>query len=79
MREIERTTRYIRFVKIAEKAKTKVWVVENNSSGGQLGIIEWYASWRQYCFSPAEGTIFNNSCLKDIDTFLSLRNAEPRV
>lgn len=40
-----------------------------SKSGSLLGIVKWYPRWRTYCFEPFNGTIFNDSCLRDIATF----------
>jgi len=42
------------------------WAVKNNRHGSLLGQIEWCPAWKQYCFFPEHNTIFNNSCLSDI-------------
>lgn len=34
--------------------------------GAYLGSLKWYGAWRQFCFFPAEGTIFNTGCLGTI-------------
>lgn len=52
--------------------KTSIISVINNSSEDELGTIEWYSSWRQYCFMPTFefSTVFNNTCLIDIITVI---------
>ena len=64
------TYQYIHFVEVEKKAKTSVWSCRNNRTGGELGRVEWYGPWRQYCFFPEPTTVFNVTCLKDIIDFL---------
>ena len=47
--------------------KTKTVNIYNRSF---LGSIEWYGPWRQYCFSPRSGTVFNKGCLEDINAYI---------
>ncbi|HET6456308.1 MAG TPA: hypothetical protein VFI02_18025 [Armatimonadota bacterium] len=64
---------YIHFVRHdrdPSKKKTDVWEIHNNKSNDLLGYIEWHGPWRQYCFFPEAGTIFNIGCLADIDAFI---------
>ena len=46
--------------------KTPRYAVLNNRSGDLLGEIAWYGSWRQFCFFPEQGTVWNNGCLADV-------------
>ncbi len=32
----------------------------------RLHEIKWYGRWRQYCFFPEEGAIWNTRCLEDV-------------
>ena len=49
--------------------KTDVWWVYSKSYD-YLGLIEWYAPWRQYCYDniPSD-TVLAPSCLLDIAEF----------
>lgn len=51
--------------------KTPIYAVVNKSGGYEIGRIRWYGSWRQYCFFPAENTVWNDGCLQDILGFLA--------
>lgn len=35
-----------------------------------LGEIKWNVRWREYCFYPIDGTVFDDECLLDIVNFL---------
>lgn len=48
--------------------KTLSWHVRGKS-GTHLGVLEWYAPWRQYVLKPAWPTIFNRGCLRDVADF----------
>lgn len=49
--------------------KTSIWTVSAKESGVCLGEIAWYGPWRQYVFNPANGCLFNRTCLRDLATF----------
>jgi hypothetical protein len=44
-------------------------MVESRRHGDTLGVIKWYGPWRQYCFYPEPGCVFNSDCLRDIAGF----------
>lgn len=50
------------------------WIVRHAKRGTSLGNIEWYPAWRQWIFAPALGTVFNNTCLRDLADFLHEQN-----
>ena len=50
---------------------TKRWEIKSNSNGGLFGWIRWYGPWRQYCFFPCEGTLYNVGCMAPLIAFLS--------
>ena len=60
---------YIHFIKLADKPKTSVWSCRNTKSDFELGTIQWYLAWRQYCFFPTNA-VFNAGCLADIQDFI---------
>ena len=62
--------KFIHFEVVAVKTKTKVWGCLNNRSNAVLGYVKWYSTWRQYCFWPGYGAVFNDTCLTDISHFL---------
>ena len=72
----DHTTKYLEFWRVKEYAKTSKWEVVSKS-GSNLGYIKWFARWRQYCFFPYEGTVFNRTCMKDVEEFIS-REMEAR-
>ncbi len=63
--------KYIHFEQVESKTKTSVWSCLNNKSKSVLGIIKWYGPWRQYCWFPFGGTVFNRGCNDDINDFIT--------
>ena len=61
-----KTSKYLEFSIIEKKPKTDKIAIESKMTGHRLGIIMWYAPWRQYAFFPNIDTIFNTECLNDI-------------
>lgn len=59
------------------KRCTYRWTVLSNNEIA-LGVVVWFAGWRQYCFEPRENTTFNNGCLCDLAAFLERVNRERR-
>lgn len=72
---------YIHFDKMESppRAKTSYWMCVNNNYGTNLGIIKWYGGWRQYCFFPYDGMVFNTGCLADISHFIGQLMDERKV
>lgn len=72
--------KYLSFVELKPKPKTKVFEVRSKSSNGLLGFVQWYAQWRKYCFLTASGTVwgtvFDVDCLGDIQDFIDGLMAE---
>lgn len=64
-------SKYIEFILIDQKPKTKVFGVRNKKSTDILGWIKWYGAWRQYCFFPTKETIFNKDCMEYIIEFIN--------
>lgn len=64
---------YIFFTEVIalKKRKTQVWRCFNVHSYGILGTVKWYAHWRQYCFFPEMGTVFNRECMVNINSFIT--------
>lgn len=50
--------------------KTQVFTVKTIASQKMLGVIKWYAPWRQYAFYPENATLFNQDCLELISSSL---------
>lgn len=71
--------KYIYFTKVEDKRKTSVWDCRSKRNGGLLGMVKWYGSWRQYCFMPESGTVFNISCNDDINSFIRQLTQERHI
>ena len=63
------TTKYLEFYHAQSKPKTEVWEIVS-VRGIHLGAVKWYSRWRQYCFFPQGGTVFNRTCMNEISEFI---------
>ena len=50
------------------------WVCRNNKSKIELGQVEYYSLWSQYCYFPMAKAVYNSGCLDDISDFLKQLN-----
>jgi hypothetical protein len=60
---------FLRFIEVGDTGKTKLYEV-----GGRdvvLGQIKWFAPWRRYCFYPHADTLFDSSCLTEVNIFIN--------
>jgi hypothetical protein len=63
--------RYISFSQVLVKGRTTTtWHCLNNSSRELLGVIQWFGSWRQYCYFPKADTVYSKGCMEDINDFI---------
>jgi hypothetical protein len=51
--------------------KTHAYWLISRSNSNRLGIIKWYASWRQFCFHPEMDTVWSDDCLACVREFLN--------
>lgn len=65
-------SQYMDFVEINTSGKTKRYAIFSLSNRSQLGEIKWWGPWRQYCFFPADDTVFNSGCMEDIQAAIKL-------
>lgn len=65
-------SKFLKFnlVSVNADTKRKAYDVLNKKGGYPLGFIEWYSTWRQYCFNPEADTVFSLECLQDICDFI---------
>ena len=65
-------SKWLLFKELEPKPKTKVIAVMSKEHPAfyRLGIIKWYPRWRQYAFSPENGTLFNIECMNDIIIYI---------
>lgn len=67
----ERIGTYLRARRLPPIDGRSTWRWEILSNRGDLlGMVRWFASWRQYTFDPAPETTFNHACLTDLAAFL---------
>jgi hypothetical protein len=58
---------------VEKKSKTQVWQVKAKGDDSNLGVIKWFAPWRQYCLL-IDGSVFSADCLRDFASFLEKLN-----
>jgi len=59
--------------------KTLIWRVESRDAPYvKLGEVRFYPQWRKYCFFPADRTLFEPDCLRDIAQFCEDKTVEWR-
>ncbi len=61
---------FITFEEIAPNPKTKRWAAVNKQTRGTVGTVVWYGPWRKYCFCPADNTVFEQVCMREIAQFI---------
>ena len=69
--ELLKETKYLQFIIKEYKPKTKVIAVVNKTHQEEIGVLRWYAQWRQYCFFPHHNTIWNKNCLNDVNEMIT--------
>ena len=68
--ELTNDYKYITMIHAESKPKTEVFAVMTKDQEVTLGVIKWYAPWRQYCFLPDDNTIYSKGCMNDINDFI---------
>jgi len=69
--------KYLTFIELDPKPKTKVFEVRNKLSGTTLGYVKWYGPWRKYIFqTELLILIFDSGCLADLKSFIDELMAE---
>jgi hypothetical protein len=62
-----------------DREKKKLVYLCGNKSGEDLGRVEWYGPWKQYCFVDTCNGIYSQSCMNDIANFLSQLNVSKKA
>ena len=63
--------KYLTFVEVDNlKGTTRKFECKNNNSQTVLGIVKWYAPWRQYCYFDERAAVYSAGCLDDVADFL---------
>ena len=61
---------YMEAFPIEKKPQTWVYGVVSHRWGVKLGLVKWYAPWRQYCFFPHNNTVWAKNCLTEVNEFI---------
>ena len=73
-------SKYMKAILIEKKTKTNVYgLVSARDYDIDLGVVKWYAPWRQYCFFPDRDTVFSPGCIADIIQFIKELMDERKV
>lgn len=64
-------TTKMRFKHIRFDEAGLLYSIRNNRSGGALGVVFWYAPWKQWCARFDENTVWSQDCLEDVRTFIN--------
>ncbi len=64
------SAKWIDFVDITHKTKTKKFLVINRESKSRIGEVKWYGPFRQYSYFPSPNTVYERQCLLDITRFI---------
>ena len=76
---IIKETKYLGFIDIEAKQKTKIISIVNIHHDEAIGEIRWFSRWRQYCFFPYDGTIWNTTCMEDVQTVINELKEERNI
>ncbi len=60
----------------SKSGRTNIWHIKAKDTELFLGWITWFAPWRKYTFAPQEKTVFEQTCLRDIATFIENKTKE---
>ena len=70
--------RHIVMRSLPANPKTKRWQVVTKAEGALLGSIGWFGRWRRYAFTPYEGSVYEQDCLRDIASFIEAQTKAHR-
>lgn len=70
-------SKWIRFEKVGRPRGrlTDIFLVVTKDGGkdgagfAELGEIRWHAPWRRFAFFPADATLYESQCLRDLAAF----------
>lgn len=71
---------YFHWIGSSASGTTQIFeVTTKNTPTVILGIVKWFAPWRQYSFYPNGDTVFEKDCLRDIAVFCEDKTKEQRA
>lgn len=65
-----RKSKYLDFIELEPKPKTKVFKCINKVSLDELGFIKWYPPFRKYAYFSNGNIVYDRNCLEDITNFI---------
>lgn len=72
---VTHATKYLKFVIVRFSGERMVLAVANIKTGVELGLIQWIAKKRQFCFITHGGMVLSEKYLRDILLFMSYLNS----
>lgn len=76
---MENNNKYITFKEGEPNENTKRWNVLTKDESIVLGEIKWFSRWYCYSFFPANDTLFEKTCLRDIANFCEEETKKKRA
>jgi len=80
---VTHATKYLKFVIVCFSGERMVLAVANIKTGMELGLIQWIAKKRQYCFVTHGGVVLSEKYLIDIQLIIShlnsINNPKPKT
>lgn len=77
--EIIKETKYLVFALVPTKGKTKSVDIINKHHEEVIGEIKWFGPWRQYCFFPYNNTLWNTTCITDVQEVIDELKKEREI
>jgi len=68
-------SKYLEFKKAGFASEKRITVLSKKQKS-PLGEIVFYQLWKQYIFEPISNAIFNDECLMDISSYITILNKE---
>lgn len=70
---------YIKFRNCGPRPGNKTCDFEVSTDRGDvLGIVKWFGRWRKYSFFPEAGTLYEETCLREIAEFCQDRTRDQK-
>ena len=67
--------KYITIIeRIISGRKTPIYTLMSNYSESEIAQIRWFPKWRKYCFYPNDDTVYDEKCLRTIQSYLHFLN-----
>jgi hypothetical protein len=58
---------------------TRTYLVKSTKTNEHMGNVVYWNHWRKYVYAPLPSTIYDETCITEINEFLALVNGERRA